>query len=254
MSAAAPAREWFADESFWRDWYPWMFPEDRFAAAAEQVDRIVELTGIGSGDVLDLCCGPGRHSIALTRRGFTVVGVDRTEFLLDKARQRAADEGADVEWVSSDMRDFVRPSSFDLAINMFTSFGYFEHEEDDLRVLRNIHESLRPGGRFLIDVISKEYLARVFQPTSAYEDERGNMFVQRHEIVDGWTRIRNRWVLVTGDRARSFSFEHAVYSGGELKVRLLEAGFADVAIYGGLDGRAYDNDVQRLVAVASKTS
>ncbi len=244
--------DWFADESFWRDWYPWMFPEERFAAAAEQVDQVLELSGVTRGDALDLCCGPGRHSIELAKRGFSVVGVDRTSFLLDTARKRSADEGVKVEWVEQDMRQFVRPSGFELAVNLFTSFGYFEDEADNLRVLCNIHESLRSGGRFVIDVISKEYLARVFQPTTSVGNERGDVFVQHHEIVDGWARVRNEWMLISGDRVRRFTYEHTVYSAKELTGLLNEAGFAEVAVYGGMDGRAYDNNVQRLVAVAAK--
>ena len=96
--------------------------------------------------MLDLCCGPGRFSIELAKRGFRVTGVDRTRFLLGKAKSREKKAGVKVEWVESDMRDFVRPGAFDLALSMFTSFGYFDDKADDLRVLRQVCESLKPGG------------------------------------------------------------------------------------------------------------
>jgi SAM-dependent methyltransferase len=70
-----------------------------------------------------------------------------------------------IELVEGDMRDFRRPASYDLALSMFTSFGYFESRADDLRVLRNVRESLKPGGVFVVDVMGKEWLARHFQPT-----------------------------------------------------------------------------------------
>ena len=82
-------REWFDDDSFWRDLYPYLFPESRFANALKDADRVLALTKPKGKAVLDLCCGPGRFSIALARRRFTVTGVDRTKYFLDKARARA---------------------------------------------------------------------------------------------------------------------------------------------------------------------
>jgi SAM-dependent methyltransferase len=240
--------DWFADDSFWETFYPAMFPAERFEATPAQVDQMLALTKFDGKDVLDLCCGPGRHSAELAARGFNVTGVDRSPFLLAKARERRSG----VEWVHDDMRNFVRPGCYDLAINMFTSFGYFEDKEDDLRVLRNIHTSLRDGGVFLIDVIGKEHLAKVFRPAAAFTTPDGTTLVQRHEIFDDWTRIRNEWILVEGERAKRFAFHHTVYSAQELKDRIRAAGFGDVSVYGDLEGREYGTDARRLVAVARK--
>ena len=74
--------EWFEDESFWSEMYPFMFPEERFHLADEQIDKALALVDYQGGDVLDLCCGPGRHSLALAKRGIRVTAVDRSEFLL----------------------------------------------------------------------------------------------------------------------------------------------------------------------------
>src|SRR5687768_11734730 len=108
------------------------------------------------------------------------------------------------------MRDFVRPASFDLVVNLFTSFGYFDDKDEDMKVLKNVYDSLRPDGTFLIDVIGKEYLARVLQPTVAADGPDGSVLVQRHEIFDDWSRVRNEWILIKGDRARTFRFHHTV--------------------------------------------
>src|SRR5690349_19507514 len=82
--------EWFESEDFWRDLYPFMFPEERFAAAKDEVTSILALTRCEGGTVLDLCCGPGRHSLEFAQLGFNVTGVDRSRFLLDIARRRAS--------------------------------------------------------------------------------------------------------------------------------------------------------------------
>lgn len=244
--------EWFEDEAFWREMYPYMFDEQRFATADEQVRKIVKLTGVRRGAVLDLCCGPGRHSVVLAKRGFQVTGVDRTRFLLNKARRRAKSARARIEFVHSDMRDFVRPAAFRLALNLFTSFGYFNKKDDDRRALRNIFESLTLGGVCVIDVMGKERIAKILQPTTSTRYPDGTLLIQLHEIFDDWTRIRNEWILIKGNRVRRFKFHHTLYSGQELNDRLRQAGFADVKLYGEIDGRPYGPDAPRLIAVARK--
>ncbi len=244
--------EWFEDDSFWETLYPIMFDEARFEAAADQVEKCLRLTGFEGRDVLDLCCGPGRHAVLLAKNRFRVTGVDRTRFLLEKARARAEEEGVQVEWIEQDMREFVRPHAFDLVLNLFTSFGYFDDKSEDLRVLRNIHESLREGGAFLIDVIGKEYLARVLQPTSSQKTPDGSLLIERHEVFDDWSRVRNEWTLVKDGQARTWCFHHTIYSAQELKERILDAGFQRANVYGDLDGNEYGAKALRLVAVARK--
>jgi SAM-dependent methyltransferase len=249
---SARKREWFDDDSFWRDVYPFMFPEKRFTDAAEQVEKALNLTKPSGKSALDLCCGPGRCSIALAQRGFSVTGVDRTRYLLDKARAKAKAAKVKIRWVQKDMRDFVRPGAFDLVLSMFTSFGYFNDKQEDVVVLGNMFASLRPGGRCLIDLMGKERLARILQPVTCQVLPDGTKVVQRHEIFDDWTRIRNEWILVRKGKAKSYEFHHTVYSGQELRDRMEQVGFVDVTLYGNLDGDAYGPDAQRLIAVGCK--
>jgi SAM-dependent methyltransferase len=229
-----------------------MFSDERFAATPDEVSRIPALTQCTGGSVLDLCCGPGRHSIELARRGFQVTGVDRSPFLLAKAREHVAKSEASVEWVEQDMRNFVRPATFDLACSLFTSFGYFEDEQDDLRVLRNIHQSLKENGVLIIEVLGKERLARVWKDTMCNELADGSLIFQRPQIRDDWTRIRSEWTLVKDGKSRTLIFEHTIYSGRELKDRLLSCGFKQVQLFGDIQGSPYSLDAQRLIAVARK--
>jgi len=244
--------DWFADESFWAEIYPFEFPAPVVDAGVTQVDKAIALSGVRGGDALDLGCGPGRHAIPLARRGFRVTAVDLSPFHLTKARERAEAARVAVEFVQSDMRAFVRADAFDLAVSLFTSFGYFEDPADDLRVLRHVHQSLRPGGVLVMDVASKERLARVLHPTLSQRAVDGALLVQRHQIVEDWTRVRNEWTVVRDGRARTFEFLLRIYSGQELKTLLGAAGFATVTLYGSLDGRPYDLEAERLVAVAGR--
>ena len=245
-------KEWFDDDSFWRETYAFMFPERRFADTPKQIRMALKLTRPKGKCALDLCCGPGRCSVALAQRGFTVTGVDRTKYLLDKARARARAAKVKIEWVRQDMRDFVRPDSFDLVLSMFTSFGYFDEKREDIEVLENMFASLRPGGKCLIDVKGKECLARILQPTTSDDLPDGTRVVQRHEIFDDWTRIRNEWIIIRKGRTKSFTFHHTIYSGQELKDRLESVGFRDVKLYGALDGQEYGPESDRLIAVGKK--
>jgi len=245
-------KEWFDDDAFWQDLYPFMFPEQRFAATPEQIEKAVALTKPSGKAALDLCCGPGRCSIALAQAGFMATGVDRTKYLLDKARAKARAARVKIEWVQTDMRDFVRAEAFDLALSMSTSFGYFDDKREDVQVLGNILTSLKPDGVFLIEVMGKELLAKIFQPTTSDVLPDGTQLIQRHEIFDDWTRIRNEWILIRKGRAKRFKFHHTVYSSQELRDRMQQVGFADVKLFGNLDGDAYGPNASRLIAVGRK--
>jgi 2-polyprenyl-3-methyl-5-hydroxy-6-metoxy-1,4-benzoquinol methylase len=138
---ATRKKEWFDDDSFWRELYPFMFSKKRMAEADEQVAKALALTKPPGKSALDLCCGPGRCSVSLANRGFSVTGVDRTKYLLDKARAKARAAHVKIEWVQKDMRDFVRADSFSLVISMFTSW---EHTMPRCSWKRTITMKIRP--------------------------------------------------------------------------------------------------------------
>ena len=188
----------------------------------------------------------------MTQRGYAVTAVDRTQFFIGKARERAGIKGLEIEFVQDDMRNFVRPAAYDLALNVFTSFGYFDDKEDDIKVLRNIHESLKPTGVCLLDMISKEWVAKYFQGTTSTLLDDGSLLVKRTGVFDDWARIRNEWILVKEGRRKVYKFHHTIYSGQELKDRLYQIGFKHVKLFGDLDRNDYGVKAQRLVTGAGK--
>ena len=95
-------------------------------------------------------------------------------------------------------------------------------------------------------------MARSLQATTSEELPDGAKLVQCHEIFDNWMRIRNEWILIRKGRAKSFNFHHTVYPGQEMKDRLEQVGFADVKLYGNLDGDDYGPAARRLITVACK--
>ena len=193
---------------------------------------------------MNFCCGPGRRAIAL--------GVDRTAAYLEIGKEKAREAGVDVVFEQADVRDFRRVGEFDAAISLFTSFGYFEDPRDDQKVLANIHASLKPGGRLLMDMSGKEVIARAFHPLSWEEPEPGVLVLQERTVRAGWEGIENRWMIIgTGKRIEK-RFSIRLYSGIELKAMMLSAGFLHVDIYGTLDGDPYNQNARRLVAVGVK--
>ena len=244
--------EWFADESFWTTFGSYIYSDARLQHASEEVDRLLALAGAHPADVLDLGCGTGRHAVEFSRRGCTVTGVDRTKPALAQAQTYAADMRASVEFVESDMREFVRPAAFDLVVSIFTSFGYFHTVEDERRVVANVFRSLRPGGTFIVDVMGKEVLARVFQPTRSDVAPDGTLIIWRTAVDDGWSRIKGQWYAVRGGDVQCFEVDHWIYSGRELRELLIGAGFREVCLYGDLEGQEYGPTATRLVAVGRK--
>jgi len=199
-----------------------------------------------------MCCGIGRHSLEFARLGYAVTGVDRTAAYLQTARQAAAAEGLEVEWVLADAREFVRPEAFDHAINLYTSFGYFEEPAEDRLMAENIFRSLRAGGSLMMDLMGKERLARIFIPRSWEQLPDGSLFLQERTIKDDWTWIEVRWILIEDGQQQEFALGHRLYDGAGLRALLLDAGFEMVDLYGDMAGAPYDNEARRLVAVARK--
>jgi SAM-dependent methyltransferase len=243
---------WYEQDIFWVKWAPILFHERRWEKTEEEVRNIIFLLKISPGSsVLDLCCGPGRHSLELARRGFSVTGVDRTKTYLEKAREQAEIEGLKVEFIQEDMRSFCKPNTFDVAINLFTSFGYFEDIEDDKKVITNVYRSLKNTGVFLIDIMGKEVLARIFRERDW--DEVNNIIVlEERKVCRNWSWIENRWIMIEDGKMEEYKISHRLYSAAELTTLLNDCGFNAIEVYGDLMGAPYDHTAKRLVLVARK--
>jgi SAM-dependent methyltransferase len=242
--------EWFEDPSFWEIYAPLMFDEAKWAEVPDIIDKIEKLAGLRPGArILDLCCGVGRHSVEFARRGFAVTGIDITPSYLEAARETAEAAGLEVEFILGDVRRFSRPGSFDLCVNLFTSFGYFRTKDEDISLLANCARNLRKGGFFILETLGKEVAARDF--VEAEEFERGGSKVRtEYAVVGPWEALTNRWMLRKPGSFVDRSFDLRLYSGIEMIESLKKAGFASASIFGSLAGRPYDETAETLVAVA----
>ncbi|MCE5238728.1 class I SAM-dependent methyltransferase [bacterium] len=249
-------RPWHDQDRFWELRAKFMFAGERWERTPQEIDAVLALLDLPEAtDILDLCCGPGRHSLELARRGCRVTGVDRTVPYLNEARERAAAEGLAIEFVQQDMREFRREDSFDIALSMFTSFGYFEDPADDRRVIENLCASLRPGGKLLIEMMGKEVLAARLAsnlPVKRWQEAEGILFLTDSVIERDWSWIHNREVYLVGDERVEFDVDHRLYSAVELKTLLTDCGCGEVVCYGTLAGTPYDQSATRLIAIGTK--
>ena len=243
---------WHEDDRLWKAMEPFFFNPAILEVAATEVDGISEMLEIGAGSsILDLCCGIGRHTLELARRGYRVTGVDRTTRYLDVAGKCAQDENLAIEFVRDDMRRFRRAEAFDAVINIQTSFGYFDDPSDERKTMDNIYASLKPGGRLIMEMLGKEILARTYRPREW--QERDGRFMLVESIPEGdWAYLKNRRIVISDGKAQEFTIRLRLFSAFELTSLMREAGFKTVTCFGGLDKSPYDEKAKRLVTMAQK--
>jgi len=206
------------------------------------------------GLVLDLCCGTGRHSIGLCRRGWKVVGMDLSKKLLSIAKMRVDEAKVKFPLVRADMRYFpFRDRVFAAIINMFTSFGYLPSETEDLKCLLEINRTLKNNGKFLLDLASRDHIVRGFRERDwaefepYYLLEKRLLDMENSKLISHWTIIRKG----TGE-TRSIVHEVRLYTLNQLHLLLSKAGLAIREVYGGYDNEKFDLEASRMIALAKK--
>jgi SAM-dependent methyltransferase len=242
---------WHSQSAFWEFFEPILFDQRRLSATKQEVDELIQLLRMESPRrILDLGCGIGRHSLALAARGHEVVGVDLMDAYIGRARQAAVERVLAVDFVVGDMRTYRGDGEFDVVVNLFGTFGYFD-DEDNRRVIENALACLRPGGQFLIETAGKEIQARNFQARDWSED--GDLLLlSERRVSERWERIDTRWIVLRGAERTEFNVSVRSYSAMELASLFQACGFGDVRVFGSLAGAAYDQHAQRLVVLGRK--
>jgi SAM-dependent methyltransferase len=243
---------WHNQDEFWELFEPILFNQQRQTNTKVEVENLVSLLKIQQNDrILDLCCGPGRHSLEMARLGFEVVGVDRTASFIEKAKQKAEDDRLGVEFSVGDMREYCQPDSFNIVMNLFGSFGYFEDPDDDRQVVENMYTSLCSGGRFLIETMGKEIAAGEFRERD-WSQEGDTLVLAERKPHQNWSRIQTRWIVISDNQRVEHTVSVRSYSAVELSSLLSDCGFVDVQVYGDLQGIDYDQGAKRLVVIGTK--
>lgn len=213
---------------------------ENLESTQRDVDTVLKLCDIGKdARILDCCCGQGRHSIELAHRGFTdITGLDRSRYLIRLAKRRSRKLGLKISFHEGDVRKFrFKDDAFDLVTLLGNSFGYFDHEDDDLQVLRNAFRILKPGARLLLDITDGEWMKLNFLPRSWEWIDQEQMVNRERSLSSDGTRVISRELVMHSEKGvlADQLYAERLYSRVEIQALLEKAGFEEVGIYSDLE-------------------
>lgn len=236
-------------DAFFSDFYLRAYASDERDAEAEtQALAAARLSGCAEGgELLDVPCGFGRHSIPLARAGYRLTGVDRSGALLGEAQRR----GQGIAFVQADYRRLpFADDSFNGALNLFTSLGYLGDEED-VKVLAEIRRVLRPGAKLVIETLHRDQLVSGWSDNDWRLMGEGRLLLEQRTFDPAAGVAQTTQTLVDADGAReSRTWSVRCYTATELVAMVERAGLAEVKCWGGFEFEPL-TPTSRLVIVAT---
>ena len=249
------------DSGWWDDFFPIFRPIFVLISAQTtntQARYIMKKLGLSRGkSFLDCPCGIGRIALPLARKGIRVTGVDITQSYLDEFTAKARRGRLRVEAVRRDMRRITFNSRFDAAGNLWTSFGYFAEESDNLLVLKKIFRALKPGGKFMLHVINRDWIMANYESTGWYEVPaprgRGTVKVAEKRRFDYRRSVNHAvWHFLHDGMEKVFEMDLRMYSFHELAGMLESVGFIDIEGYGSTDDDPISREKMMMFIIGTK--
>ena len=200
--------------------------------------------------ILDLACGHGRHAIGLAALGYNVTGIDINQGFLEVARKDARNKGLSIKFICRDMREIKFKQEFDRVLLLFTSFGYFV-DEDNLKVLENIANALKPEGLFCFDTFNRDVFLKNFLPYIVLE--KGNdLMIDRNTFDSATGRVYNKRIVIRNGKRRDKPFFVRLYNPTEIRDLLRKVRLTILKIYGDWDAKPITTDSRRMIIIAKK--
>lgn len=242
--------EWF-ESWFESEEYLKVYKHRDEREALQLVESIISITNIkNKSKILDLACGAGRHSIEFAKKGFLLTAIDLSENLLNNAKVNAQNAEVDIDFIRADIRDFYIDDKFDLVLNLFTSFGYFESDEENFKVFKSAYNHLNENGFFIFDYFNKKYLEENLIPNSSLRIEDGEI-IQKRRIEKG--RVIKDIIIKKNGNEKYFKESVKIYSLDEIKSKLELTKFNIKDIYGSFDRSKFDESLSnRIIIIAQK--
>jgi D-alanine-D-alanine ligase len=202
-----------------------------------EIDLFTEFIGLDKNMViLDLACGQGRHTLEMARRGFrNVNGLDRSHYLIRKAKNICLTEGLTASFKEGDARKLPYPAdTFDLVMILGNSFGYFESTEDDIKILKEVFRILKPNGKFLIDVADGNYLRNNYNPRSWEWIDNKHFVCRERSLASDNQRLISREVISNINKGVIVDqfYAERLYSQELLQDILSKCGYKDISFMG----------------------
>jgi len=219
----------------------------------KEVDLIEKVVSNNSL-ILDLCCGTGRHDLLLVKKGWQIVGADLSGNLLRIAKNKMRTKGANLSLVQCEMQDLpFRSEVFSGIVNMFTSFGYLPSEREDLNSLKEIARALKPDGTFLIDIVNREHLLKVFKESDIADFGVFTMEEER-SLDEKKMKVTSQWIVTPKDTDEQLVLTHELrlYTLQSLQQMLTLAGLTPKVVYGNYKAETYSAESSRLIILAQK--
>jgi SAM-dependent methyltransferase len=253
---ASQGSAWYVDffRSDYLNVYGHMFTEERAEKESAFVARTLGL--MPGASVLDLCCGQGRHSVQLAKRGFKVTGLDLNAKYLDLASKAAEAAKVEIETVAGDMREIPFANKFDAIVNMYSSFGYLESEAEDLKVLESAAKALKGGAQLLLDMLNREWAIDNYIQNDWHTGADGTLYVERRDLDLATSRMHVHFIVVDQKGGRRESIGHIIrlYTLTEMTRLLDRVGMWVTGVFGGFEGEDYGIVTRRMIIVAQKRS
>lgn len=242
--------EWFKDW-FNTEEYLNVYQHRNESDAEEHIKLILENVNIPSGaKILDMACGAGRHAIILARINFDVTAVDLSENLLSIAKKNTYDENLKINFVHSDIRNFKSDNKFNLVLNLFTSFGYFESDEENFTVLQKAYDILVDDGFFVLDFFNSYFLQQNLVESS--EEILGEVKIHQFRKIKG-NRVTKKIVITKNGNLSQFEESVRMFTKDELVNAIQNIGFDIYKTFGDFLGNEFEQFTsQRLIMICKK--
>lgn len=242
---------WYTDPKLHSQDYFLLF---RPPEAEATIQPLLEFLSLQPGaKVLDLACGWGRIAIPLAKRGFDVTGIDLSEHFLATAQASAKEAGVNLRLIHSDMREIPFEAEFDAVIIMGGSFGQLESDEEHERVVQAVRRALKPGGRFILDLVNPEWIIRNYLERDWSEPRPGTFVLTERQLSLNERRNYVRMIIVEPDGSRR-EHNHILrfYTLVELRKMMENAGLTFRQAWGDWSGGDYTLDSRWMIVLAAK--
>ena len=203
--------------------------------------------------IADVCCGWGRHLVPLLARGYQVIGLDISEMMLRRARERLDAAGLPPRILQADAAALpFGNATFDVVVNLFNSFGYFLEEGQNIAVLREAARVLKPGGRFLLDTRNRQFQILYAPYHQVVTTSDGRQLILRCAYDRVHRRLNSRWSLPEDPTCVVYEASIRLYGLDELRELMAAAGFEELGVYGSYACEPFAGWQRQLLFVARK--